>query len=320
MKRRKTYFVIIFIALIISMSLGIFLQKYHGVKNILKTPGTNSGLSTLSQPTSQSSLPPQPIPTIEVHNIPEEYQGKLYLFILAGQSNMSGRGNIPQPVSVPNPRIYVFGNDYQWRLATEPIDDPHNQIDKVSEDENAGFSPALPFATTILERHPEMLIGLIPCAMDSTTIYDWGRNLSDKTLYGSCLKRVRTASTMGSISAIFFFQGESDALDPKKNPELMLSPDQWADKFAIFINDWRSDLGLTNLPAVFAQIGTNTRPNRYPKWGVIQEQQSSVRLPFCKMIITNDLALTDTVHFTTESYQIIGERFAEAYLEILQGQ
>ena len=157
---------------------------------------------------------------------------------------MSGRGDIPQPVSVPNPRIYVFGNDYQWRLAAEPIDDPHNQIDKVSEDENAAFSPALPFAMELSSQRPELLIGLIPCAMDDTTIHNWQRNQSDQTLYGSCLKRARTASTMGTISGILFFQGESDALDPKKNPELMLSPDQWADKFAIFINDWRSDLGL----------------------------------------------------------------------------
>jgi hypothetical protein len=321
MKVKKTYIATIITALIISVVfLGSSLPKHLGSENILMIIGLSEFTGTLSQPTPTSLLPTQSIPTIEAHNIPEEYQGKLHLFILAGQSNMSGRGGIPQPVSAPNPRIYVFGNDYQWRLAAEPIDDPTNQVDKVSEDENAGFSPALPFAATIVEHRPEMLIGLIPCAMDDTTIQDWGRNLSDETLYGSCLKRARTASTMGSVSGILFFQGESDALDPKKNSELNLSPNQWADKFTVFINDWRSDLGLTDMPVVFAQIGTNTRPNRYPNWEVVQEQQSSVRLPFCKMITTNDLTLKDTVHFTTESYQIIGRRFAEAYLEILQGQ
>jgi hypothetical protein len=79
-------------------------------------------------------------------------------------------------------------------------------------------------------------------------------------------------------------------------------------------------LGQSELPVVFAQIGANTRPNRYPNWKIVQEQQSSVRLPFCKMIKTDDLALGDTVHFTTESYRIIGKRFAEAYLEFPQGQ
>jgi hypothetical protein len=152
--------------------------------------------------------------------------------------------------------------------------------------------------------------------MDDTTIQDWQRNQNDQTLYGSCLKRTRTASTMGTISGILFFQGESDALDPKKNPGMMLSPNQWADQFTVFVRDWRSDLNQPDLPVVFAQIGSNTRPNRYPNWKVVQEQQSSVSLPYCKMITTDDLALADTVHFTTESYQVIGRRFAEAYLEI----
>lgn len=314
MKIKKKYIAIILTILTISLVLGSFLQKYNSFENILKTP------DSLPQPTSPGSLPPQLNSTLEGNNLPQEYQGKLQLFILAGQSNMSGRGDILQSAAKPNPRIYVFGNDYQWRLAIEPIDDPTNQIDKISEDPNAGFSPALSFAATLLERRPEMLIGLIPCAMDSTTIHDWGRDLSDNTLYGSCLKRVHTASMMGKVAGILFFQGESDALNPKKNPELILSPNQWADKFTVFINSWRSDLGSPDLPVVFAQIGTNTRPQRYPNWEIVQEQQSSVRLPFCKMITTNDLSLKDTVHFTNESYQIIGERFAETYLEFPQGK
>lgn len=320
MKIRKLYIAALFIVLIISMAFGSYWKKYHDVGNTFKPIGLIYRTDSLSQPAPTIPMPPQPMATIEDNNIPGEYQGKLQLFILAGQSNMSGRGDIPQSVAEANPRIYVFGNDYQWRLAVEPVDDPSNQLDKVSEDANAAFSPSLPFAATILERRPEMLIGLIPCAMDSTSIHDWGRSLSDNTLYGSCLKRARTASTMGTIAGILFFQGESDALDPGKNPELTLSPDQWAEKFSVFIGDWRSDLGLPELPVVFAQIGTNTRPNRYPNWKLVQEQQSSVRLPFCKMITTDDLALKDTVHFTTESYHIIGKRFAEAYLEFPQGQ
>jgi hypothetical protein len=298
MKTGKILVTVGFIGLVIFIAIGIIWQTRNDI-HALPQP-------TLAQPTS----------IIEDNNIPKEYQGKLHLFILAGQSNMSGRAEIPNPAPTPNPSIYVFGNDYLWRVAVDPIDDPHNQVDKVSEDENAEFGPALPFATKLLNQRPELLIGLIPCAMDDTTIQDWQRNQNDQTLYGSCLKRTRTASTMGTISGILFFQGESDALDPKKNPGMMLSPNQWADQFTVFVRDWRSDLNQPDLPVVFAQIGSNTRPNRYPNWKVVQEQQSSVSLPYCKMITTGDLALADTVHFTTGSYQVIGRRFAEAYLEI----
>jgi hypothetical protein len=307
MKTKTLYIAIAFITLTIVTALGIVLQ-------------TRKNFNTLPKPTLSIPLPTQRASINNDNNIPAEYQGKLHLFILAGQSNMSGRGELPNPAPTPNPAIYVFGNDYQWRVAADPVDDPHNQVDKVSEDENAAFSPALPFAQELLNQRSEMLIALIPCALDDTTIQDWQRNPSDQSLYGSCLKRARTASIMGTISGILFFQGESDALDPKKYPGVIFSPNQWADKFSVFVTDWRHDLGLTELPVVFAQIGTNTRPNRYPNWRIVQEQQSSVRLPFCKMITTDDLALGDTVHFTTESYQIIGKRFAKAYLEILQGK
>jgi hypothetical protein len=34
------------------------------------------------------------------------------------------------------------------------------------------------------------------------------------------------------------------------------------------------------------------------------------------MITTDDLALADEVHFTTESYLLIGQRYADAFLQL----
>jgi hypothetical protein len=106
-----------------------------------------------------------------------------------------------------NPRIYVFGNDYHWRIANEPIDNAYNQVDQVSLDRAAFFGPSMAFASASLERHPDIVIGLIPCAKNSSGIIQWQRDLSDQSLYGSCLKRARAASPMGKISGILFFQG-----------------------------------------------------------------------------------------------------------------
>jgi hypothetical protein len=55
-----------------------------------------------------------------------------------------------------------------------------------------------------------------------------------------------------------------------------------------------------------------------PNWNLIKEQQDSVALPMTTMIITDDLPLMDGVHFTTDSYRIIGKRFAEAYWELIE--
>lgn len=302
MKLKKAQIVTIVVAFSIGVASGFLLENGSGIRTILNTIGMTSRTETTG--TSEGS-------------IPEKYQGKLQLFILAGQSNMSGMGDLPEVETKINPRIYVFGNDYHWKLAKEPVDDSSNQVDKVSEDTPAGYSPALSFATTLLEQHPDMVIGLIPCAKGGSSIHEWRRNLSDNTLYGSCLKRVRAASVMGNVAGFLFFQGEIDTVDPNEQPERTFLPNQWADRFTLLVRDWRSDLRLPELPVVFAQIGSHTQPDRFKNWAIVQEQQRKVRLPFSAMITTDDLALRDYAHFTTESYQIIGQRFAKAYLDLV---
>ncbi len=297
----------IILTLCIGVTIGVTLQKEYGVGSMV----------------DPLRMKPDPIfapmPTVSLEdNIPEEYQGELSLFILAGQSNMAGRGEVPESGQKTNSRVFVFGNDYRWRIAAEPIDDPSNQVDKVSEDPDAGYSPALAFATSVVEQRPDMVIGLIPCARGGSSIDLWRRSLSENSLYGSCLKRVRAASTMGSVAGVLFFQGEADAIAPELYRESELYPNQWADRFEVFVKDWRNDLGLPELPMVFAQIGSNTAPDIFVNWAVVKEQQRSVEVPYCVRITTEDLALKDPVHFTTESYQVIGRRFAEAYLNLIR--
>lgn len=312
MKTKKAHLISSFIVLAIGIVFGGLFQKFYGFGFILEAFGIKY----------QAKPIPQVTQTINESNILVEYQGKMQLFILAGQSNMSGRGDVPQSQTI-NSRIYVFGNDYRWKLAIEPIDDPLNQVDEISEDSppgyspvtSAGYSPATSFASAVLERNPDMVIGLIPCAMGGTKIFEWKRSLSDSTLYGSCLKRAKAASVMGNISGLLFFQGESDTVNTVE-AEIPVVPNQWADDFIEFVGNWRIDLELPELPVVFAQIGANINPDLYPNWAIIQEQQRSVQLPFCEMIITDDLKINNDRHFSTEGYQIIGKRFAEAYLKV----
>jgi len=309
MKRRtlkKAYFVTIAVTFLIGLILGTFIEKEYGVEALLTAVRTNDW--TILQPQTTG---------ISDGNIPDDYQGKLQLFILAGQSNMSGLGELPPSEMETHPQIYVFGNDYLWKRAKEPVDDPKNQVDNVSLDTDAAFGPSVSFATTVIKQRPDMVLGLIPCAKGGASIQDWQKKLSDNTLYGSCLKRVRAASVMGTVAGFLFLQGEIDTLDPKEAPERTFLPNRWADEFAALVRDWRSDLNLPDLPVVFAQIGTNADPDRFKNWAIVKEQQRQVRLPSTSMITTDDLALKDYVHFTTESYQTIGQRFAKAYLDLL---
>ncbi|NEP54674.1 MAG: sialate O-acetylesterase, partial [Moorea sp. SIO3C2] len=220
--------------------------------------------------------------------------------------------------SVTHPRVFVFGNDYRWHLGQEPIDSPSGQVDHVSEDKSAGVSPGMAFATELLKYDPELIVGLIPCAKWGSSIQEWQKNLSEDTLYGSCLKRAYAASPMGEIKGLLFFQGESDALNPQAYPSRKFFPNQWADKFVRLVKDFRQDLGKPDLPVVFAQISTTTDPEKLPNWETVKAQQETVQLPASGMITTDDLALQDHVHLTTESYLIVGQRFAKAFWQLTQ--
>jgi Carbohydrate esterase, sialic acid-specific acetylesterase len=285
---------------------GAVTQKYLGMGNILRAVG-------IPYPTTRAPISSNELPIVE---IPQAYHGKMHLFILAGQSNMIGWAPLPQDKKT-DPRIYVFGNDYHWRIASEPVDNAYNQVDKVSEDRATGFGPSLAFAFASLDRHPQEVIGLIPCAKNSSAIAQWQRDLSDQSLYGSCLKRARAASAIGRISGVLFFQGEADAQDPIQYPVPEPHPLDWAALFTAFITNLRNDLQEPALPVVFAQLGSNTAPEAFTNWEVVKQQQLSVRLPMTAMITTDDLPLLDGLHFTTESYQTIGERFAEAYWDLV---
>ncbi len=293
---------------------GVWAQKNMGFGNILRSLGLD--YSAGDQEYYQPTVPLDEILAKEKVGLPDELVGKMSLFVMAGQSNMSGKGTLPEIQHV-NYHIYVFGNDYRWRLALEPIDSPMGQVDEVSRDLYARYSPALSFATNLHAMEPERIIGLIPCAKGETSIMEWQQDYSDQSLYGSCLKRIRAAGLFGKVDGIIFFQGEADTVDPEMASHLPLAVNNYAEMFEKYISDMRTDLGDPSLPVVFAQIGSNKNSQKYINWAIIQQQQKEVELTCSAMITSDDLELRDEVHFTTASYQVIGARFAQAFHDLL---
>lgn len=251
-------------------------------------------------------------------SIPDEVKGELTIFIFAGQSNMSGRGemsNLPADLR-SHPRVFLFGNDYQWKTAYEPHDDATGQIDKVSEDSNAGVSMAMSFAIRLFEHYPDMYVGLVPCSKGGSVIEQWQKNLSHSTLYGSCLNRAKKSIEMGYIAAILFAQGESDARDPEKDFHPKPSPNTWGSKFTEFATNFRVDLGMPDVSLIYTQIGNHDNPKLFRYWETVRSQQAVISLPNTYMIKTRDLPLKDYVHYTTHGFITMGRRFADRFVEI----
>ena len=87
-----------------------------------------------------------------------------HLYILAGQSNMAGRGIIEDQDRVAHPRVLALNQDREWVPAVAPI-----HFDKSV----AGVGLAKSFAVALAEANPDITIGLIPTACGGSPIESW---------------------------------------------------------------------------------------------------------------------------------------------------
>ncbi|MEO1592304.1 MAG: sialate O-acetylesterase [Cyanobacteria bacterium J06632_22] len=301
------------LSLCASVLAGVVLQKYFNISGYL-----GEGLRTvgLYQYVYSSTQGLQKVASTDI--IPASAQGELRLFVLMGQSNIAGLAPLPERLPKTE-NIYTFGNDYRWAVAVEPVDSPVGQVDTVSLDEDAGFGPSVAFAQALQSTgivSDDEAIGLIPCAKGGSSITQWQRNSSDQSLYGSCMKRIQAALTMGQLEGVLFLQGEADAIDPTLYPSMVPQANQWGQLFVAFATDLRADLDRANLPIVYGQIGSAPQDETFTQWETVRQQQAQVQLPHSNWIQTADLNTTDGVHFTTESYRIIGQRFADAWASL----
>lgn len=272
---------------------------------------TVTSTSILSSPTnivlpSETLTPHYTVtPTLADESlISESLQGWLHIFIIAGQSNGSGRGS-GSSCFLPSDNIYNFGNDYRWKILCEPSDNAYEQVDSVSNDgDNAGYSFASSFAANIKEAHPNWGIAIINCSMGGSYIKEWKRSLLDNTLYGQCLKRVGAASILGKVEGVLFFQGESDSI-------VLSDASVWDINFTQFVFSLRQDLG--NVPIIFAQLGSQNDYATFPYWNTVKNKQSSINLKCVSMILTDDLNQVGP-HFLSSGYDVIGKRFADYFL------
>src|SRR5690554_3300208 len=107
-------------------------------------------------------------------------------FLLAGQSNMSGRGIIGEVEPIINEKVKMFINN-QWLIAKEPV-----HRDK----EFAGVGLCMSFADYLSKKY-NMEIGLIPCAVGGSSLDEWAPG---EKLYNEAVKITIEACKTSSLS------------------------------------------------------------------------------------------------------------------------
>jgi hypothetical protein len=241
---------------------------------------------------------------------------KADIYLLMGQSNMSGRGivaDIPAGALPADPMITLYGNDGVWRVAQEPLDSSDRQIDAVSSDNKLpGVGPGLAFARALKARQPSRRIALVPCAKGGSALKEWTPDEARTTLYGSCLARAHEAMAMGRIKGVLWYQGETDAS----------SEDQtalWPERMAVLVDRVRIDLKAPCLNWVI--VGLSDKPDPLiqtklvPGWEKIQALQASLPQQIAHLAHVSAVGLPknpDTLHLSTAAQLRLGQKLAEA--------
>lgn len=227
-----------------------------------------------------------------------------HIFILAGQSNMAGRGFVQPEDTVANHRILTMNKDNQWEYAKEPL--------HYYEPERAGLDCGMSFAQKMVAKSGKnVVIGLLPCAIGGSSIGQWLNDSTYRgvTLYSNLLKRIHEAQQYGIIKGMLWHQGESNA-NEKGFKNFKTNAIQ-------FFNNLRTDTDMANLPIYAGTIGSFLRKQEFPLASNINATLNELPtyLNQFYLVTTNGLEpKSDTIHFNTESQRLLGERYAKMVL------
>ncbi|MDF1861003.1 MAG: sialate O-acetylesterase [Verrucomicrobiales bacterium] len=263
-------------------------------------------------PRRAATPPPTKPPLVpaDISVIPEGSES-LEIFLLMGQSNMKGRGVMPEE-PLRDPRIVMMHKPTDgWYLARHPLHLVGNPETFEGHD-NAGVGPGLAFAETLLKHRPNVRVALVPCAVGGTRIGSWAKGAR---LYEEAIRKAKLALEAGPegktrIAGALWLQGESDAREER----IPL----YADALSDLVKNLRSDLEIEDLPFLVSTIGEMRADAELRK--SINEILLDLpnRIPGTAAVDARELKghIGDFVHMDTPTQNEIGRRFARLYLKL----
>jgi hypothetical protein len=242
---------------------------------------------------------------------------KFWLFLLAGQSNMAGRGPVEAIDTIPNARVYTLNKNGEWEIAKDPI-----HFDK----DIAAVGPGLSFGKAMAEADNSVIIGLIPCAVGGSAISSW--NPGDKQTpagknYQQAIERCRKAMPDGVLKGIVWNQGETDCTEKASVT--------YQQKLKDVIEGFRRDLANPKLVFLAAEL-PDFQKQQPDKNHHLQNNpyvdKVNMAITQLKGIVPNYDYITpegtdhkgDHLHYNAASARLMGKRYAVLMLRILKAK
>ena len=234
--------------------------------------------------------------------------GEIRSYLLIGQSNMAGRGTIGDVPPIDNKNCLMLRMG-RWQKMSEPIN-PDRAIFAGSP--RSGTCLAASFADEVAKTTGGR-VGLIPCADGGTKLASW---MPGEVLYDHAVMMTRLAMRSSRLCGILWHQGESDCVQEERVRT-------YVERFIEMITSMRRDLGMGDIPVIIGELSLLIDPkyNRSEYLGVMNENFAEIarRIPNCAVASSQGLALKeDGLHFDAPSLRIFGQRYFEAYSEMIQ--
>ncbi len=231
----------------------------------------------------------------------------LFIFIMAGQSNMAGRSFVEPQDTVPCDRIMTIDEDMNWVYAKQPL--------HFYEPSRTGLDCGMSFARKLLPHIPAgVSIAMIPTAVGGSSIGQWLNNETHRevALLDNFSNKVTFAAEYGIIKGILWHQGESNASE-KRIPN-------YAQNLNTLFHKFRKITDNYSLPVLLGELGSFAQPEeKQSRWNTVNAIIHSVAKKDDNMAVVSAKELNhigDHVHFDGQSQRKLGERFAKKYLEL----
>lgn len=244
---------------------------------------------------------------------PQRVEPEYDVFLLIGQSNMAGRGEMLPEDLDPIEGVWLLDDNDRPAPATNPL----NRYSTVRKELSLQqISPGYSFSREIAARTGRKVL-LVVNALGGSSIGQWSKNAAliqdehsigynRRQLYEEILVRAKRARKYGTIKAILWHQGEANAsekLIPYYLPALKK-----------FVEDLRTDLGMPTLPFIAGELGP-WREQHVKFNEMLRLLPGSI--PYSGYVSAEGCtANPDNLHFTREAQLLLGERYAERVLEM----
>ena len=319
------------------VSAGVTNLSISGVGNVL--PFTTNGVGSIQVSSPRGyvtyALVANGSATNSVSLVSLPSKEKLHIYLLIGQSNMSGAGRPYDSVlDSPDARVLQFGSrdgmESIWAQAKHPL---------IALSGSTAIGMGLEFAKTMLASNadPDTVFCLINHAIGSSAIQWWSPGVVDNKqtnsitglnyyLYDEALQRATNAAAFGVIRGVLWHQGEYNSNTGNSNPSA--EPELYASRLAALVDNLRRDLQSPGLPFVCGKFV----PNWTNGFGTVFSVSTLVRrdlveaalqdLPnqkFNTACVENN-GLTghedEVIHFNAVSQRELGRRYAQQFLAI----